>query len=266
MRRNHSHSIILSGLAVVTTLFTGCGFDGGDRTLEEVVEQNYQVNPTATLRITNGDGSIRIYAAKTIEIKLQAIKKAYSARRLAKIAVNVSARPNFVSIETFFPPRKTWGLGDRSGTVDYILVVPQTCRISKAELANGEMLIEGTRGEVVDASLISGRLFARNCFGNAHLRVARGGVDVAYDWWEQTKFSISAEIENGGARAFIPGDASFHLVAETEEGQIANDFTEKEQRQAGSVRKIDMLIGPTPEADVKLHARDGNIQIRETNR
>lgn len=266
MRPHKYPRLALCGFAAIALLCAGCGFDGGDRTLEEVVEQNYQVNPTVTLRIINGDGSIRIYAAKTTEIKLQAIKKAYSARRLTEIFVNVSARPDSVSIETYFPPKKTWGLGDRSGTVDYILVVPQTCEISKVELANGEMLIEGTRGEVVDASLINGRLFARNCFGNVHLRVVSGGLDVSYDWWEQTKFSINAEIVNGGVRAFIPGEASFHLIAETDDGQIANDFTEKEQRRAGSIRKIDMLIGPAPEAEVKLRARDGNIRIAETNR
>jgi hypothetical protein len=245
-------------------LFASCGFDGGDRTLEEIAEHDYQVDPSATLSLSNEDGSIRIYGADIKEIKLQAIKKAYSAERLSKISVNVSAGPDAVSIETSYPPKKRWGLGDRSGTVDYILVVPQTCKISKVNLGSGEILIEGMRGESVDAHLKTGRLFGHNCFGRVHLSVVNGGIDIFYDWWEQRKFSIEAEIENGGIHAFIPSEASFHLIAETEDGRIANDFAEKEQRHADD-RKIDMLIGAAPEPEVKLLARDGNVMIVETN-
>src|ERR1700730_8352336 len=120
MRRNHSHSLIL--LAAVGILFAGCDFKGGDKTLEEVVEQTYPLDPAATVRITNGDSSIRVYGAPTTEIKIEAIKKAYSPERLRQISVNVSARRDSVSIETNFPSTKSWGFADRSGTVDYILV------------------------------------------------------------------------------------------------------------------------------------------------
>jgi hypothetical protein len=265
MRRNNSHSLILSGLFAVATLFAGCGFNGGDKTLEEVVEQTYPVDPTATLRITNGDGSIRIYGADITEIKIEAIKKAYSAKRLAGISVKVSARSNSVSIETDFPPAKKWGFGDRSGTVDYVLVVPQTCRITNLELTNGEVLVDGVRGAITNARLTNGRLFGHNCFSNIDLGVASGNLDVAYDWWEETKFSINAKIEDGNLRASIPSDAAFHLIAETEEGKIANDFAEQEQRQDG-VRKIDINIGAPPHPEIRLRARDGNIHVVETNR
>lgn len=264
-RFRNKRAPVLLIISAIPVLLAGCGFDGGDRTLEDVVEQTYKVDPTVNLSLSNADGSIRIYGADVAEIKLQAIKKAYSAERLGKISVHVSVQPGAVSIETNYPPKKTWGLGDRSGTVDYILVVPQTCKISKLELATGEMLIGGMRGEIVNAHLVNGRLYAHNCFGNVHLTAINGGIDIFYDWWEEQKFAINAEIENGGVRAFIPSEASFHLIAETKEGRISNDFAEKEQRHAGD-SKIDMLIGAAPEAEVKLRARDGNIKIGETNR
>src|SRR5882757_9315300 len=92
--------------------------------LEEIVEQKYDVEANATLSVANTDGSIRIYGTETPQISIQAIKKAYAPERLEKIVVEMKATRNGVAITTSFPPRKN-ALSDRSGTVDYIIVVPQ---------------------------------------------------------------------------------------------------------------------------------------------
>jgi hypothetical protein len=259
MRRIYKSRLFL---LIVPVLFTGCGFKMGGEALEEIVEETYQVGPAARLSISNADGTIRIYCADISEIHVHAVKKAYSAARLRKIDINILAQPGAVSIETNYPPKRTWGLGDRSGTVDYTLVVPQTCVISKLDLTTGEVWVEGLRDGSAHAHLTNGRLFAHNCFGDIDLTVDTGGIDVYYDWWEENKFSINAEIINGSVRAFIPDDASFHLIAEVETGQVVNDFAEKEQRQPG-VRKIDKIIGTEAGPEIRLHARHGNIRVAE---
>src|SRR5438132_8520667 len=103
-----------------------------DRTLEEMIDHSYPIEPTATLSVTNRDGSIRVYAAgnETRDVRVEAIKKAYSAERLRAISVQVSATSNSISIETIYPPDSPIGFSDRSGTVDYVIVIPQTVRIS----------------------------------------------------------------------------------------------------------------------------------------
>jgi DUF4097 and DUF4098 domain-containing protein YvlB len=252
-------------IPAITVLFAGCGFGGGDRTLEEIVEQTYKIDATATLSLSNADGSIRIYGTDTTEIKLQAVKKTYSAERLSKISVNVSAQPSSVSIRTNYPSKKNWALGDRSGTVDYTLVVPRTCKISRLDLVNGEVLIDGMRGETVHAKLVNGRLYAHNCFSDVHLSVITGGLDVSYNLWEQQKFSIDAQIVNGHTHVFIPGDASFRVFAETEDGQIDNAFAEQAQRNGEDVSKIDVVVGRTPQAEFRLRAKNGNIEIGEAD-
>lgn len=264
MRRN-KRSLNFLILPVIAALFVGCGLGGGDRTLEELVEQTYKIDATATLSLSNTDGSIRVYGTDTTEIKLQAVKKTYSAERLRKISVNVSSQPGSISIETNYPPKKTWALGDRSGTVDYTLVVPRTCKISRLDLGNGEILIDGMQGEFVQANLVNGRLYAHNCFCDAHLNVITGGLDVSYNLWEQRKFSIDAQIVNGHMHVFIPGDASFHVVAETEDGEIDNAFAEQAQRNGDDVSKIDLVIGTTPGLELRLRAKNGNIQIGEAD-
>jgi DUF4097 and DUF4098 domain-containing protein YvlB len=260
-----SSAIAIIALALgigANSVLTGCG-SGIDRTLEQIVEQTYQVEPTANLSIRNTDGSIRIYGAETREIKLEAVKKAYKRDRLDKISVNVSAQPGAVSIDTNYPPKPKWGFFDRSGTVDYTIVVPHSCNISRVELTNGELLVEGMRGKDVHASLVNGRMLEHNCFGDLHSVVANGGLDLAYDWWEYRKFSIDARIINGNARAVIPGDASFHLVAVSANGNIASEFNGKENRRGGLVQKIDVIVGSDSGADLKIHATNGSIKIAE---
>jgi DUF4097 and DUF4098 domain-containing protein YvlB len=233
--------------------------------LEETIEKTCPIQPTAKISIRNSDGSIRIYGADINEIRLQAIKRAYRVQRLAQISVKISVEPGQVSIDTEYPSKSKWGFCDRSGTVDYVIVVPWTCDIIRADLVNGELLVEGMRGGKVHARLENGRLFGHNCFTDLHVAVANGGLDVSYDWWEGHKFSLDAEIVNGNARAFIPGDAAFHLVASSVNGHVVSDFIEKEHRQSGGVPKIDLLVGETSVTDIKVHAINGSIKIAEAN-
>jgi hypothetical protein len=50
-----------------------------EQTLEETIDHRYPVEPTATLSVTNRDGSIRVYGAggETREVRVEAIKKAF---------------------------------------------------------------------------------------------------------------------------------------------------------------------------------------------
>ena len=251
-------------LPALACLLAGCGSQD-DPTLEQIVEQTYKVEPTVNISVGNGDGSISIYGADTDEVSVEATKRAYSQSRLNGIAVNVSTQPGFIAIETNFPPKPTWGLFDRSGIVDYVLIVPRTAKISRLDLANGEILVEEMRGAPVQARLGSGRFSAHNCFCNLHVAVVRGLLSVIYDWWEETKFSVDANIADGNASVSLPDDASFHLIAEAPGGKIANDFAEREERNGSEVTKIDKMIGAAPSADIKIHATDGNIQILERN-
>ncbi len=251
-------------LVALSLSLMGCG-SATDRTLEETVEQFHKIDPTASISIKNGDGSIRIYGADTNEMRLQAIKRAYSAKRLKQIAINVSVQPSSVSIETNFPPKQTWGLFDRSGTVDYTIVVPRTANISRLELANGEASVEEMRGRSVNARLGSGRLFDHNCFSNADFAVSRGTLTLAYEWWEPGKFSVQANIADGNVCASLPGDAALHLIAETVHGKIATDITDQDERRAEPITKIDILVHGGGTAGIKMHATEGNIEIVEQN-
>jgi hypothetical protein len=227
---------------------------------EEIVEQKYTVAPNATLSISNTDGSIRVYGSDGAEISIQAIKKAYTAERVKGIVVDVKATGNSVAINTSFPPRKN-AVSDRSGTVDYIVIVPHTTRITRLDLTNGEVLVEGLRGGSATAHLINGWLAGHNCFGDLDLTIETGRLDVGYDWWETHKFSVKASSTRGTIRAFLPSDSSVILNASAPTGRIANGFDAKKSAAADVIHSVNTVIGSDAQAVFELKAADGNIRI-----
>ena len=115
--------ILLAGLV----LWTGCK-GSADKTPERVVEETHHLSPTGSLRIKNVDGSIRFYGSSVPDVQIKMTKKAYSVERLQAISMQVSSHPDSLSIETIFPPTEKWSLRDRSGVVDYVIVMPEQLR------------------------------------------------------------------------------------------------------------------------------------------
>jgi hypothetical protein len=257
----------LRQIAVVLLLsLAGCGSES-DPVLEETFERVYTVQPNTDISIQNRDGAVLVYGANTNELQVHATKKAYSRMRLKEIAIDVSVQSTTVSIDTKFPPKPRWGLFDRSGTVDYTIVVPATASISQLRLVAGEVLVDGMRGPDVHAWLGDGRILAHNCFTRIDLDLRRGNLTLSYDWWEYGTFSGHANIAQGSAWAFLPSESAFHLVAETAHGKIGNDFDNLAVERTASVgaAKIDMLVNGGGQAAIKMRAGDGDIKIVEAN-
>ena len=254
-------------IAVVLLLsFAGCGSES-DRVLEETFERFYTIQRNTDISILNHDGAVLVYGANTNELQVHATKKAYSRMRLKEIAIDVSVQSTTVSIDTKFPPKPRWAVFDRSGTVDYTIVLPATAGISQLRLVAGEVLVDGMRGQSVHAWLGDGRMLAHNCFTKIDLALQRGNLTVSYDWWEHGTFSVHANIAQGNAWAFLPSESAFHLVAETARGRIGNDFDNLavERTASAAAAKIDMLVNGGGQAAVKMRAADGDIKIVEAN-
>jgi hypothetical protein len=156
---------------------------------------------------------------------------------------------------------------DHSGTVDLTVVVPATANISALDLHAGEVFLESMRGSELRARLNDGRIFARNCFTNLDLTMNRGMLTLAYDWWEEGKFSAQVNVGQGNAWVFLPTEAAFHLVAEATHGRIANDFTDLPVPGNSSARgmKIDQIVNGGSSAAIKVQVAKGDIKIAEAN-
>src|SRR5881398_2237223 len=182
--------IAFAGLLIASSLPAG-------EVLEDVVERRFPLDPSGTFSLRAIDGTVEIFGTNSREVKIVAIKKAFSPERLNAIAIRVDARQNAVNIETTPPPAPRHHFSDRSGTVEYTINIPQTARIARVELPNGELVIDGMRGASIAASLGSGQLVTHNCFCDQTIHVVQGGLNVFIDWMDARPFAIEAEIDDG---------------------------------------------------------------------
>src|SRR4051812_48997504 len=102
-------------------------------TLEDTFDETYALDSDGSISIKNTDGSIRIYAADVGEVHVHALKKAYSAARLNGIEVVANATAKALTIDTRYPAKPGGLLSDKSGTVDYTLIVPMRANIAACE-------------------------------------------------------------------------------------------------------------------------------------
>jgi hypothetical protein len=249
-------------LATVAALAIGCSGQTNEP-VENTVKQAYDFPLGGELTVRNAEGSIRIYGSNHPGMQLIAVRKAYSHERLNKIEIKVLADAGATKIDTIFPPKKEgWGFGDRSGTVDYIIVVPNSTRIRNLEMTNGEIAVDGLRGGSARARLITGHMFSHNCFGNLDLAVTRGRLDISYDWWEPQTFAVEGALENGNINVYIPPGSSFNVDAEAKDGDILDYFGEtNERREDGTRLKATFGSGSGP--SFRIRTADGDIHFEK---
>jgi DUF4097 and DUF4098 domain-containing protein YvlB len=247
-------------LLAVVALWTGCK-GGVDKTLQQVVEETYRLDSTGNLHIKNVDGTIRLYGWDKPDVQVKATKKAYSTERLRAITMQVSSHPESLSIETIFPPGKKWSLRDRSGLVEYVIVMPQHLKKIELELTNGEISIDGLRDGSAHASVVNGRISARNCFANLDYKATNGAIDFYYNWWEAVAYLVKATIPNGAIGVLLPGAASFHVEAETQGGSIISNLIDEDERPHDHRKKLTRTFASDGGPTFKLKAENGNIRI-----
>ena len=250
----------------VLSAFAGALFAnsiGAGEVLEDVVERRFPLDPSGTFSLRAIDGTVEIFGSDSREVKIVATKKAFSLERLNAIVIRVDARPDAVNIETTPPPTPRHRFSDRSGTVEYTINIPQTARITRVELPNGELVIDGMRGASIAACLGRGQLAIHNCFCDQTIHVNQGGLNVFFDWVEERPITIEAEMDDGNVLARLPTEATFQLHAVTKQGHVSSDFSSMEARKRGDVSEINEEIGDAPATKLKLRATDGNIHISE---
>lgn len=252
-------SIILS--PIIVGMFLAAHLLGAE-TVEDLVEEKYPINADAALSIRNTAGAIRVYGGNVSEITIKAVKRAFSADRLKQIVVEVKAAPEEVKVQTIMPPQKgSLSLEDRSGTVDYTIVVPNTIRIAQLNLANGEVLMEGLRGGSVTSHVGDGWLVARNSFGNMDLTIKNGRLLAIYDFWELFPFQAKLTSPEGDIRIYLPPEAPINIAARTTSGRILNWLGKEENDPRKPRRVLDFAVGSAPSAKFEMSSESGDIRI-----
>jgi DUF4097 and DUF4098 domain-containing protein YvlB len=187
--------------------------------------QTYPLSPTGRVSIANINGDVHISAWDRNEVKVDAVKRAYSAERLADVTIEVTNTSDSVLIKTKYPDRNWTENRNRensSASVEYTLTIPRGARLDSAELVNGSLDIDGVQGDV-QASLVNGTVKAGGLGGEVKLSTVNGAVEANVARLDDAK-GVSLNSVNGSIALIIPSGANAQVKASTLHGAITNDF------------------------------------------
>jgi DUF4097 and DUF4098 domain-containing protein YvlB len=222
--------IMLTALLAIVVLLTAASSVLTQQSSEMLREEFHQTYPLAAdgrVSLENINGAVHVTAWDRNEVKVDAVKTAYRRERLDEAKIEVQSEPNSINIRTEYPHQsQTFDNGEgrynNPATVEYTLTVPRDARIDSIELINGNLDLDGLRGDV-KASTINGRLTARGLTGATKLSTINGKLEASFDHLDESK-PISIGSVNGSVLLTIPSDANAELKAGTVHGAITNDF------------------------------------------
>jgi DUF4097 and DUF4098 domain-containing protein YvlB len=215
-------------LALAALLVAMSGVASAQDRVQEEFHQTYQLNPQGRVRLENINGSVRLTGWDGSEVKVDAVKWAYTRERLNEAEIVVESNPDSLRIYTKYPERNQTFTNDRTSrlnnpaTVEYTIYVPRHARIDGVEVINGGLSLEGLTNDV-RASSINGNVTARGLTGEARLSTVNGNLDATFNQLDAAK-SIALTSVNGNLTLTIPSDANANLRASNVHGGITNDF------------------------------------------
>ncbi|MET0625946.1 MAG: DUF4097 family beta strand repeat-containing protein [Pyrinomonadaceae bacterium] len=237
----------------------------------EVTEEFHQTYPLGAggrVSLQNINGAVKVVAWDRAEVKVDAVKRAYTAERLREAQIRVDASSGRVRIETEYPDN-TLRWSDRDGerhenpaSVDYTLTVPRGATVDEVNLVNGALTLEGLAGSV-EASSVNGRVTATGLTGPVQLSVVNGRLEATLDaLGDAGRVTLSAV--NGPLVVTLPSDANAMLQADTVHGGITNDFNLPVRVGEYVGRELQGRLG-SGAARVRLNNVNGPIQIRRAS-
>jgi DUF4097 and DUF4098 domain-containing protein YvlB len=255
------------GASLCTTsallMLAAVGFASDQSKLTEEFHQVYQISATGRIELENINGPVHITSWDRNEVKLDAVKRAWTKERLDEAKIDISSHEDSLSIRTEYPSHDNGFEGDRRdnpASVEYTLVVPRKARLDEIKLVNGSLDVQDIAGEV-HASCVNGRLQAHNLEGRAELSTVNGLLDATMGKLSSSPLELSAV--NGALRLTLPSDAKAELEANTVSGGISNDFgLPVSHRLVGHSLRGQIGGGGTL---VKLSNVNGHIEISHAN-
>ena len=238
----------------------------GDELTEEF-HQSYPLTATGRVSIANINGNVHISAWDRNEVKVDAVKRAYSPERLSEVTIDVTNSADSVVIKTKYAERnqtfETRNRENNPASVEYTLTVPRGARIDSADLVNGSLDIEGVKGDV-HMSLVNGEVKAGGLGGEVKVSTVNGAQEVNVTALDEAK-GVTLNSVNGSIVLIVPSGANAQVRASTVHGAITNDFglTVNEGQYVG--RDLTGQIG-SGGPRIRLNNVNGSIAIKRGER
>jgi len=230
--------------------------------LTEEFHKTYPLSAQGRIEVENLNGPVYISSWDRDEVKVDAVKSAWTKERLDEARIEIRSGQDDLSIRTEYPDHdQTFNSDDRHNnpaSVEYTLTVPRQARLDEIKVVNGRLDVQDVAGEV-RASCVNGRIQARNLQGPAELDTVNGELDASVSQLTSSRLKLSSV--NGALRVTLPSDAKADIQASTVSGNISDDFGLPVKRHHFVGQSLHGELGGGG-AEVKLSNVNGTIEIR----
>jgi hypothetical protein len=261
--------VLVMVVAISLTAVTAHAWPGSDQqgSKREEFHKVYPLSAQGHVEIANVNGPVHIAAWDRPEVKVDAVKSAWSQKRLDEAKIEVEASPDRISIRTEYPGHDhTFNYGgdgehNNPARVEYTVTVPRQANLDEINLVNGRLDIQGVAGDV-HASCVNGRLEARNLQGRSELSTVNGSLDASVDQLPSSGLKLASV--NGSLHVTLPSEANAEVKASTVSGSITNEFGLSVTKHQYVGHSLHGQLG-SGGALVKLSNVNGTIEIRHAN-
>jgi len=229
--------------------------------LTEPFSQTYPLTATGRVHIENINGDVHVNVWDQNSVKVDAVKRAYSQKRLSEVTIDVESAPDMLKIKTKYPEDRNGG-GDREdsfASVEYTLTLPRSAQLDGADLVNGSLDVQGVQGDV-RANLVNGKVTASGLGGEVKLNTVNGGIDANVASLQTAK-GVQLNSVNGPIVLVVPAGASADIKATTVHGDITNDLGLKVEDGQYVGHSMNGQVG-SGGARIRLNNVNGSITVK----
>jgi hypothetical protein len=141
----------VSAIFLVSTAAQGSDLKGS---YTEEFHKTYPLSAQGRVEIENLNGAVHVSGWDRDEVKVDAVKTAWSKERLDEARIEIHADQNDISIRTEYPGHDhTFNFGNdgehnNPANVEYTITVPRQARLDEVKLINGRLDVQNVSGEV----------------------------------------------------------------------------------------------------------------------
>jgi DUF4097 and DUF4098 domain-containing protein YvlB len=183
----------------------------------EEFHQTYPLSAGGRFELENINGAVHISAWDRSEVKVDAVKRAWSKQRLEEAKIRINASEDSISIRTEYPEHNQtfWNDGheNQPASVEYTVTIPRNARLDSVNLVNGSLDLDGLSGEI-KASCVNGKLAAHDLGGRAELSTVNGKLEAKV---ERLESPLEVSSVNAAVLVTLPSDAKADLESEHSE-------------------------------------------------
>jgi DUF4097 and DUF4098 domain-containing protein YvlB len=230
--------------------------------LTEPFSQTYPLSQTGRVHIENINGDVHVNVWEQASVKVDAVKRAYSQKRLSEVTIDVQSAPDMLRIKTKYPEERNYDGRNREdsfASVEYTLTIPRSAQLDGADLVNGSLDVEGVQGDV-RANLVNGTVSASGLGGDVKLSTVNGSIEANVAALEAAK-GVQLNSVNGSIVLIVPSGASAEIKASTVHGNITNDLGLKVDDGQFVGHSMNGQIG-SGGARIRLNNVNGSIAVK----